>query len=136
MIIINVLTAGAVCFVFHFFFSFIKNTFSSRNLRQVRSVQRRAAVKGAARPRSSQTLYGEHRWRTLSLKGAGEVEKKWGEEKRIQLGTPDNRTDRERGGKPKRLAASGATGGNWAQTVPLVSLAKHLWNVQARFAVR
>jgi hypothetical protein len=98
-----------------FFISFSplsKTIFSSRNLRQVRSVQRRAAVKGAARPRSSQTLYGEHRWRTLSLKGAGEVEKKWGEEKRRRSGTPDSRIDQERGGKPKRLAASGAMAGN------------------------
>jgi hypothetical protein len=29
-----------------------------------------------ARPRSSQTLDGEHRWKTLFLKHAGEVEKK------------------------------------------------------------
>jgi hypothetical protein len=59
----------------------LKTIFSSRNPRRFPSVQRRAAVKGAARPRSSQTLDGEHRWRTLSLKGAGEVEKKWGRRK-------------------------------------------------------
>jgi hypothetical protein len=58
------------------FDSLLKNIFSSRNPRRLRSVQRRAAVKGAAGPRSSQTLDGEHRWKTLFLKRAGEVEKK------------------------------------------------------------
>jgi hypothetical protein len=47
-------------------------------------VQRRGPVKGAACPRSSQTLYGEHRWKTPSLKGAGEVGKKW--EKKNEFG--------------------------------------------------
>jgi len=44
-------------------------------------VQRRGPVKDAARPRLSKILDGEHRWKTPSLKGAGEVEKKMGERK-------------------------------------------------------
>jgi hypothetical protein len=110
-----------------FFISFSplsKTIFSSRNPRWFPSVQRRGPVKGAARPRSSQTLDGEHRWKTLSFKGAGEVKKKWGDEERLRSVTPDSRTDKERGGKPKSLGASGATGGNWAQAVPLAPLAE------------
>jgi hypothetical protein len=58
-------------------------------------VQRRGPVKGAACPRSSQTLDGEHRWKTPSSKGAGEVEKKMGEEKRIRPRTPKGKVEQE-----------------------------------------
>jgi hypothetical protein len=89
---INVLTAGVVVsFVFHFIFSF-KNNFFLRETRDgLPGVQRRGPVKGAARPRSSQTLDGEHRWKTPSLKGAGEVGKKWEKEKRLRPRTPEGR---------------------------------------------
>jgi hypothetical protein len=67
---------------FSFPFLLYQKQFFLRETRDgFRDVQWRAAVKGAACPRSSQTLDGEHRWRTLSLKGAGEVEKKWGRRK-------------------------------------------------------
>jgi hypothetical protein len=73
---VNILTVRAGCFVFHFIFSF-KNNFFLRETRDgLPGVQRRGPVKGAARPRSSQTLDGEHRWKTPSLKGAGEVGEK------------------------------------------------------------
>jgi len=84
-----------------------KQFFSSQNRDGLPGVQRRGPVKDAARPRLSKILDREHRWKTPSLKGAGEVEKKSEKEKRLRLRTP-----REEGRNLTWLAASGWMAGS------------------------
>jgi hypothetical protein len=65
--------------VFCIVFSF-KNNFFLRETRDgFEGVQRRGHVKGAALPRSSQTLDREHRWNTPVVKARVEWGKKWRE---------------------------------------------------------
>jgi hypothetical protein len=76
--------------VFCIVFSF-KNKFFLRETREwFEGVQRRGPVKGAACPRSSQTLDREHRWKTPALKGRGLSGKKM-EKKSLRPRTPNGK---------------------------------------------
>jgi hypothetical protein len=68
--------AGSVCFVCHFIFSFYNHFFLRGTRDGFEGVQRRAAVKGAACPRSSRPLTASTAVKTPVLERAGVVEKK------------------------------------------------------------